>query len=56
MAVVITPGAGDLGRGCRDPAYGGSFAERSQKIVDKPELTNTLCGREATTTIGNRYF
>ena len=47
MAVVITAGAVDLDREGRDPAYVESIVKRSQKIVDKLELTDT---------VANRYF
>ena len=56
MAVVITAGAVDLGREGRDPAYVESIVKRSQKIVDKLELTDTVAAREVTTIIANRYF
>ena len=41
MAVVITAGAVDLDREGRDPAYVESIVKRSQKIVDKLELTES---------------
>ena len=56
MAVVITAGAVDLDREGRDPAYVESIVKRSQKIVDKLELTDTVAAREVTTIIANRYF
>ncbi len=57
MAVVITAGAVDLDRERpRDPAYVESIVKRSQKIVDKLELTDTVAAREVTTIIANRYF
>ena len=56
MAVVITAGAVDLDREGRDPAYVESIVKRSQKIVDKLELTDTVAVREVTTIIANRYF
>ena len=55
MAVVITAGAVDLDREGRDPAYVESIVKRSQKIVDKLELTDTVAAREVTTIIANRY-
>ena len=54
MAVVITAGAVDLDREGRDPAYVESIVKRSQKIVDKLELTDTVAVREVTTIIANR--
>mgnify|MGYP001542724230 CR=1 FL=1 len=51
MAVVITAGAVDLDREGRDPAYVESIVKRSQKIVDKLELTDTVAAREVTTII-----
>ena len=54
MAVVITAGAVDLDREGRDPAYVESIVKRSQKIVDKLELTDTVAAREVTTIIANR--
>lgn len=56
MAVVFTAGAVDLDREGRDPAYVESIVKRSQKIVDKLELTDTVAAREVTTIIANRYF
>ena len=56
MTVVITAGAVDLDREGRDPAYVESIVKRSQKIVDKLELTDTVAAREVTTIIANRYF
>ena len=56
MALVITAGAVDLDREGRDPAYVESIVKRSQKIVDKLELTDTVAAREVTTIIANRYF
>lgn len=56
MAVVITARAVDLDREGRDPAYVESIVKRSQKIVDKLELTDTVAAREVTTIIANRYF
>ena len=46
MAVVITAGAVDLDREGRDPASVESIVKRSQKIVDKLELTDTVAARE----------
>ena len=56
MAVVITAGAVDLDREGRDPAYVESIVKRSQKIVDKLELTDTVAAREVTTIIANSYL
>lgn len=43
MAVVITAGAVVWNREGRYPAYVESIVKRSQKIVDKLELTDTGC-------------
>ena len=56
MAVVFTAGAVDLDREGRDPAYVESIVKRSQKIVDKLELTDTVAAREVTTIIATHTF
>lgn len=56
MAVVLTAGAVDLDREGRDPAYVESIVKRSQKIVDKLALKDTVVANEVTNIVANRYF
>lgn len=56
MAVVFTTGAVDLDRAGRDTAYVESIVKRSQKIVDKLELKDSVVAHEVVNIIANRYF
>lgn len=56
MAVGLTAGAVDLDREGRDAAYVESIVKRSQKIVDKLALKDTVVAKEVTTIVANRYF
>ena len=52
----ISAGAVDLNKENRDPKYVESIVNRSQKIVDKPGLTDAKVAEDVCNIIANRYF
>ena len=52
----ISAGAVDLNKENRDPKYGESIVNRSQKIVDKLGLTDVKAAEDVCNIIANRYF
>lgn len=58
LLLLISMGAEavDLKSEGRDPEYVKSIVARSQKIVDKLEITDTIAAKEVLHIIANRYF
>ena len=52
----ISAGAVDLNKENRDPKYVESIVNRSQRIVDKLELTDAKVAEDVCNIIANRYF
>ena len=56
LSTWMSAGAVDLNKENRDPKYVESIVNRSQKIVDKLELTDKQVAEDVRNIIANRYF